>query len=137
MAASRKGRKSVPRYRYTDYREVADHFFNAAKDSMELEYWTAAGVIIVHSAIAYTDALCIKLAGARSIGENHEDSIVLLVDSVAESNEKLHAVNQLRRIIEEKTKVSYLGELYTPSQAKDMWKRLERFRKWALGILQR
>ena len=135
--AERRGRKSIPRHRYTDYQNVAEHFYEAAELSIEFEYWTAAGVIIVHSAIAFTDALCIKLSGAKSVGENHDDAVTLLNATVAESKEKSQAINQLRRIIEEKTKVSYLGELYSVSQAKEMWKRLERFRKWALEILQR
>jgi hypothetical protein len=46
-------------------------------------------------------------------------------------------MNQLRRIIEEKTRVSYLGELYSPAATRDTWKRLERFSEWALKILTR
>lgn len=133
----RRGRKSIPHHRYKAFRSVAEHFYNAAKDSMELEYWTAAGVLIVHSAIAYTDSLCIKLAGVRSIGESHEDTVTLVENVVGETDEKSNAINHLRRIIEEKTKVSYLGELYSSSQTKEMWKRLERFRKWAEEILAR
>ena len=131
------GRKSVPRQKFNEYQNVAEHFYNAAKDSIELEYWTAAGVLIVHSAIAYTDALCIKLAGIKSVAENHEDAIVLVESVVGETEEKSKAINQLKRIIEEKTKVSYLGELYSSSQTRDMWKRLERFRGWAKKILTR
>ncbi|NCQ17596.1 MAG: hypothetical protein GW805_04655 [Ignavibacteria bacterium] len=133
----RRGRKSVSRHRFKEYYDVAEHFYSAAGDSMELEYFTAAGVLIVHSAIAYTDALCIKLSGVKSIGENHEDAVALVESAVGDTGEKSKALNQLRRIIEEKTKVSYLGDLYTSSQTKEMWKRLERFRKWALEILLR
>ncbi len=135
--AKRRGRKSIPRQNYKKYLDVAEHFYKAAKDSMDFDYWTASGVLIVHSAIAFSDALCIKLSGMKSIGENHEDTITLLDEVVGESDEKYKAMNQLRRIIEEKTKVSYLGELYSLSQTKDMLLRLERFRKWALEILNR
>ena len=68
--AKRRGRKAVERSRYREYMNVAEHFYGAAKDSMELEYWTAAGLLIVHSAIAFADALCIKLSGQKSAGEN-------------------------------------------------------------------
>lgn len=133
----RRGRKSIPRLNFKKYLNVAEHFYQAAKDSLELDYWTASGVLIVHSAIAYSDALCIKLSGVKSIGENHEDAIALLESTVGYTSEKSSALNQFRRIIEEKTKVSYLGELYSSSQTKEMWKRLERFRKWSLEILNR
>lgn len=135
--AKRRGRKSVSRTHYTKYKNVAEHFYDAAKDLMDLEDWTAAGVIIVHSAIAFTDALCIKLSGVKSIGEDHEGAVTLLENTVAESDEKLKAINQLKRIIEEKTKVSYLGELYSQTQAIEMWKRLERFRQWTNTIIMR
>jgi hypothetical protein len=135
--AERRGRKSIPRHNFKKHLDVAEHFYQAAKDSLELDYWTASGVLIVHSAIAYSDALCIKLSGLKSAGENHEDAVTLLESCVGNSAEKSLALNQLRRIIEEKTKVSYLGDLYTSAQTKEMWKRLERFRKWALEILNR
>ncbi len=135
--AKRRGRKSIPRQNYKKYLDVAEHFYKAAKDSMDFDYWTASGVLIVHSAIAFSDALCIKLSGMKSIGENHEDTVTLLEESVGNSDDKSKAMNQLRRIIEEKTKVSYLGELYSLSQTKDMMLRLDRFRKWALEILNR
>lgn len=104
---------------------------------MELGYWTAAGVLIVHSAIAYADALTIRLSGQKSAGEDHEDAVALIAEVVAGGEEKTKAVNQLRRIIEEKTRVSYLGDLYEPKETRELWKRLERFREWAKGILNR
>ena len=130
-------RKSVAKEKYIKFLETAEHFYDAAKDSMDLEYWTAAGVIIVQSAIAYSDALCIKLGGVRSSGDNHEDAVTLLENIIADSSEKSRALNQLKRIIEEKTRVSYLGELYTRKQTLEMWKRLERFARWAREILER
>ncbi|HKZ42140.1 MAG TPA: hypothetical protein VJ044_14340 [Candidatus Hodarchaeales archaeon] len=135
--AKRRGRKSVDRSRYREYVRVAEHFHDAARDSLELEYWTGAGVLIVHSAIAYADALCIQQSGQKNVGASHEETIVLLESVIASSEETRAALNQLRRIIEEKTKVSYLGELYTPEQTKDLWKRLERFRLWAMRTLER
>ena len=132
-----KGRKSVSKNKYSKHLKTAEHFYEAAKDSMDLEYWTAAGVIIVHSAIAYSDALSIKMGGVRSSGDNHEDAIALLESIIAGSDEKTKALNQFKRIIEEKTKVSYMGELYTRKQTQEMWKRLERFRRWTKDILGR
>ncbi len=133
----RAHRKSIERYQYRQYHTVAQHFYEAARDSIALEYWTAAGVLIVHSAIAYSDALCIQQSGQRSIGDDHEDAVELLNTVIAIGKEKTNAMNHLRRIIEEKTRVSYLGELYEPKRTKDLWKRLERFRHWAESILNK
>ena len=133
----RTGRKSVERSRYRDYERVADHFFEAARDAMELEYWTAAGVLIVHSAIAYSDALCIQQSGVRSAADDHEEAAALLEQALPPGDHISKAVQQLRRIIDEKTKVSYLGELYRRAQAHALWGRLDRFRRWAKRVLQR
>ena len=130
-------RKTVDRLRYRDYKKVADHFYEAAIIAMEYYYWTAAGVLIVHSAIAYADAIAIKLSGQKSSGENHEDSVALVDENVADGEKKKSAINQLRRIITEKTKVSYAGDLYGEPLIRDLRKRLERFRSWALRILER
>ena len=135
--AKRRARKSVHRGRLREYQNVAHHFYDAARTSIGFEYWTAAGVLVVHSAIVYADALCIQQSGQKSAGENHEDAVSLLEESIAGGEEKSKAVNQFRRIIEEKTKVSYLGDLYSPQQTKELFKRLERFRTWAESILNR
>ena len=135
--AKQRGVKSVERSQHREYLRVAEHFYDAAKDSIELEYWTAAAVLIVHSAIAYADALCIKLSGQKSVGESHEHTITLLEENVAGGEDKSKALNQLRYIIEEKTHVSYLGEILSQSGTKELWKRLVRFREWALSILTR
>jgi hypothetical protein len=135
--AKRRGTKPVDRSRFREYQHVAEHFYEAAKDSMDFEYWTAAAVLIVHSAIAFADALCIKLSGQRSSGDNHELTIALLEEAVADGDEKSKALSQLRSIIEEKTRVSYLGEMISPARTKEMWKRLETFREWAARIINR
>ena len=135
--ARRGARRTVDRSRYRQYEQVADHFYSAARDAMDLEYWTAAGVLIVHSAIAYSDALCIQQAGVKSSSDDHDLAVVLLEDSIGVDEQSLRATQQLRRIIDEKTKVSYLGELYTRAQAKALWDRLERFRRWAKQVLGR
>ena len=132
-----RGVKAVDRSKFREYQRVAQHFYDAAKDSVDLEYWTAAAVLIVHAAIAYADALCIKVSGQRSVGESHEHTVTLLEELIAGGEEKKKALNQLKHILEEKTRVSYLGEILSPSTTKELWKRLERFREWAVGVLSR
>ena len=59
----------------------------------------------------------------------------MLETIIADGDLKAKALNQLRRIIEEESRISYAGELYTAPQIQDLWKRLERFREWVLNIL--
>ena len=90
--AKQKGRRSLPRTDYKKYLSTAQHFYEAARDSMELEYWTAAGVLVIHSAIAFSDALCIKLGGVRSAADDHDDAIALLESIATEAADKMRDV---------------------------------------------
>lgn len=133
----RTTRKPVERLRYQDYKKVTEHFYEAAEIAISYSYWTAAGVLIVHSAIAYADAIAIKLSGQKSSSDSHEDAIALIDEAVSDGEAKTKAISQLKRIIAEKTKVSYAGDLYSESLIQDLWKRLERFRDWSMKILER
>lgn len=133
----RSARKTVDRHKFPEYQRVAEHFYEASEVAMEFTYWTAAGVLMVHAAIAYTDAITIKLTGQKSAGENHEDAIALVQDAVADGESKASAMNQLKKIIAEKTRVSYSGDIYDEETIRNLQKSLKRFRDWALKILER
>lgn len=71
-------RRTVDRSKWKGYRKVASGFCEAASLAREFDYFNAAGVLIVHSAIAYTDAITIREAGANSQGEDHLDAASFL-----------------------------------------------------------
>ncbi|MBI2119450.1 MAG: hypothetical protein HYT97_07490 [Elusimicrobia bacterium] len=128
-------RVSISRSKYHDYAKVADNFFSGSDCAREFEYWNAAGVLIVHAAIAYTDAITIKVGGVKSQGEDHMAVIDLLREVVALDEHGQRALNHLIRMIEQKNLVSYSGEIYTRTDIEKLWKQLERYRDWALFIL--
>ncbi len=125
-------RKSVDRSRAKGYLDVAENFFRAAGMAREFEYWNAAGVLIVHAAIAFADALTIRFGAVKSQGEDHHDTIALLAELLSPSEPTTRALNHLRRIIDQKTAVSYAGEAYTRTDVDALWKSMDRFRRWAL-----
>ncbi len=71
-------RKSVDRSKFKSYLQVADGFRQAADTALDYEYWNAAGLLMVHAAIGYTDALTIRIAGVKSQGEDHHEAIALV-----------------------------------------------------------
>ena len=81
-------RKTVDASKSRNYKIVADNFFNGAELAKEFEYWNAAGVLIVHSAIALADAVTIKAGAVKCQGENHYEIITLLDELIAQSGEK-------------------------------------------------
>jgi hypothetical protein len=128
-------RKTVDRAKSVNYKTVAENFHDAAEMAREYEYWNAAGVLIVHAAIAYADAIAIMIGGVKSQGEDHHDTAALLDELVATGETKKRALHHLRSIIDHKTSVSYSGELYGKRDADQLWKHMERFRDWALEVL--
>ncbi|MCG2726610.1 MAG: hypothetical protein L6420_10275 [Elusimicrobia bacterium] len=70
MTPRRHCRVSVPRSKNSDYARVAENFYHGAETAKEFEYWNAAGVLIIHAAIAYADAITIKFGGVKNKGED-------------------------------------------------------------------
>jgi len=132
----RSQRKKIEASRCNDFYIVAENFYQGAKVASDYAYYNAAGVLIVHSAIAYSDAICIKNKGVKIQGENHYEVISLLDDIITHSEEKKKALNHLKNIIDHKNSVSYSGEVYHKKDIESLWKQLDRFKFWAEQLLR-
>jgi len=91
---------------------VADSFYGGASIAKDYEYWNAAGVLIVHSAIAFADAISIKIGGVKCQGDDHSQVVKLLKEILPSSSENNKAFVHLEKIIAHKTSVSYSGYVY-------------------------
>jgi HEPN domain-containing protein len=114
--------------------QVSKNFSDGANIAFEYEYFNAAGILIVHSAIALADALTIKLGGIKCKGENHSEILGLLKDLSTDSSQRDNALNQLESIIAHKNSVSYSGSIYDKKDIEKLLKHLERFTNWAIKI---
>ena len=130
-------RVSVPRSKSGDYARVADNFYHGAELAKEFEYWNAAGLLVVHSAIAYTDAVTIHVGGLKSQGEDHMAAVDLIREVVELDESGRRAAGHLARIIEQKNSVAYNGDVFSRQDVDALWKHLERYRPWANLILRR
>lgn len=131
MTPRQSDRKSVARSRSGDYVKVAENFYEGGRLAREFEYWNAAGVLAIHAAIAYADAITIKVGGVKSSGDDHMAAIDLLRQVVALDEAGHRAAKHLARMIEQKNLVSYSGEIYARQDVEELWRHLERFRGWA------
>ncbi len=129
-------RAKVDNAKWIDFERVAESFFGGAEVAREYEYWNATGVLIVHSAIAYADAMCIKFRGEKSQGEDHNQAVILLKEILAANDENKKAYNHLEKIIAHKTSVSYSGDVYNRKDVDNLWKNFERFKRWAESQLR-
>ena len=74
--------KTYDSTKYKNFLKVANNFGNAADLAYEFNYYNASGVLYIHAAIAYSDAITIKLSGKKSSGDNHYEVIQLLENVV-------------------------------------------------------
>jgi len=128
-------RVPVERSKVPEYVKVAQNFYDGADLAREFQYWNAAGVLIVHAAIALADAIAIKMGGVKSRGSDHQDTVALLEELIVTNKENQRALHQLRRIIDHKNAVSYSGEVYERADIEQLWKLVTRFRDWARDVL--
>lgn len=120
---------------YANFKIVADNFFEAAKLAYKYEYYNAAGVLIIHSAIALADALTIKLSSKKSRGDNHYEVISFVKDIVPYDNKKNKALDHLKQLIDHKNAVSYSGDIYSRKDIDILLKHYERFGSWVINVL--
>lgn len=133
---SKSPKKKIEPLRYKDFIEVARNFYAGARVASEYSYYNAAGVLIVHSAIAFSDAISIKNKGIKIQGDNHYEIISLLDDLIAPSEKKNKALIQLKHIIDHKNRVSYSGDIYFKKDIELLWKHIDRFKAWADELLK-
>lgn len=64
-------RKEYESSKYLNFVKVSQNFISGAELAAEYEYFNAAGVLIIHAAIALADAVTIRFSSSKCTGDNH------------------------------------------------------------------
>lgn len=128
-------RKTVEKGQALKYYRIARSLYRTAGDLDTLAEdgdacGNAIGIIIVHSAIAYTDALCIAYGGFKSTSGDHLRAVDALKDALGRRVEA-NQLKNLNRILKEKDSISYQGTYYVLDDARGLLAKLSEFRDWA------
>lgn len=134
--AKRTKRAAVDRGEAGHYSGAAAQFAQAAEIAREFEYWNAAGLLYVHASIAFADAVAIARKGEKSTSENHMDALVLFEAVTSGLKGRDEATEHLRRILEEKCRVSYMGMSFRRSDLEKLAIHAERFRAFVERVLK-
>ncbi|MGA7723244.1 MAG: hypothetical protein WCA84_18905 [Ignavibacteriaceae bacterium] len=126
--------KKIDVNKYLDFIKVSDDFSNGSESAYTFEYYNAAGVLVIHAAIALADAVTIKLSGKKCSGESHYDIIDLLRLVTPPSQNKNKSLDQFKKLIDHKNKVSYYGDIYFKKDVDKLLNHFKRFKSWA-GML--
>ncbi len=127
--------RSYDSIRYKDFIKVASNFAHAAELAYEFEYYNAAGVLYIHSSIAYSDAITIKLSGKKCKVDNHYEVIQLLDQVIPQPRIDTRAINNFKSLIDHKNSISYSGDIYHKNDLEKIRKYFKRFKEWAESIL--
>ncbi|MFZ1519726.1 MAG: hypothetical protein WAU11_13160 [Ignavibacteriaceae bacterium] len=122
--------------KHKDFIKVAANFKDAAELAFDFEYYNASGVLFIHSSIAYSDAITIKLSGKKCSGDNHYEVIQLIEAVVPTLRKDKIAINKLKSLIDHKNFVSYTGDIYTRKDLEIIRKAFNKFRLWAEKVLE-
>lgn len=130
----RVSRKQYDAVKHKDFLKVSANFAEGAVVASEFEYHNAAGVLIIHAAIALADALTIRFASVKCSGDNHYEIIKLLEEVIRKSKESVTALNHFKKLIDHKNVVSYHGEIYSNKDVEILFKHYNRFSEWANNL---
>jgi len=92
---------------------------------------SAAALLAIHSAIAYNDAVQIKLTGKRSKFEDHRRAVKATTDGCKRARIQTNGVEQLRALLGAKTDIAYGGRQVEAQLADRLCTAADRFEAWA------
>jgi len=117
------------------------HFLGRARDflkGMELlkddltEFRSSSGLLGIHCAISYSDALRTGMGCADVSSEDHRSAAADLKSRLASRRfEKRQGANHLERLLTKKNRVAYASEAVKEDEIVDIVKRARRFAQWA------
>jgi HEPN domain-containing protein len=129
-------RKAVEKSKYRVYLNKAQDFYRAMRRSLDEGNWNSAGLEAVHCAISATDALLVYAGGIRCTSQDHGDAAQLLEETVHVPETARNSAHFLR-IIEMKNIVEYEARNFTPKEAEDIARHVERYFAWVRSFLPR
>jgi hypothetical protein len=130
--------KAVDRSQAEKYRRVGVSLLASARalESIAVTgdpYGNAIGVVAVHAAIAYNDALTIAFRGIKSTEGDHRKAADVLQQALGH-RAAAEQVNGLRSILALKDRISYGGQYYTLHEAQQLLQSAETFAEWAEAL---
>lgn len=135
MVAKKIQTANVPKTHYSEYLGKGRQFHGVMLASLEDREWDSVLLLGVHAAISATDALLVFHAGRRSISQDHQDVVPLLVQSLPDRQDVRQNANRLSQLLNEKHSVEYEPKRFTEKEALEFAKKVERYLEWAVKQL--
>ena len=121
----------------------AENYFRKAgeyRDSMiqalAEHHPNAAALNGIHCAISAADSLCVKFHGKRSSSKDHGDAVRMLAELFTDEEARQQA-NRLGIILGKKNQVEYEERMFSPPEAANLAKQVERLFAWVASRMGR
>jgi hypothetical protein len=102
----------------------------------DAEYTAALALVSIHAAIAFNDALLVKLTGSHSASADHMEAVRRTKRQCSSQQIHGNGPRHLELLIKAKTRVSYSKEETSPEAAATLALASERFETWVRPLLQ-
>jgi hypothetical protein len=94
------------------------------------EFAEAGSLLSIHAAIALNDAVLSGYGVGRSVEPDHQQAVTQLQSLCAKEGLSTLGISRFRRLIQQKTIVSYAERSVRENQMRDIVLQIERFAAW-------
>ena len=119
-----------------NYFRKAGEYRDSMNQALAEHHPNAAALNGIHCAISAADSLCVKLHGKRSSSKDHGDAVRLLAELFTDEEARQQA-NRLGIILGKKNQVEYEERLFSPAEAANLAKQVERLFAWVASRMGR
>ena len=118
--------------------ERANHLSDARRlVADDVQYTSALALLAVHSAISWSDAMLVKISGRVVQGKRHMRAAEALEKQCISHKLNKDGLKHLKKLLTEKSYVSYGSQRITADEARTLSTSAERFEAWAMQTLRR
>ena len=98
-------------------------------------YASAVGLLAVHSAISFGDAILISLTGKRSQTQDHSQAVSAITKACTKAKLRTDGVRHLSKLLGAKTDIAYGDKAVEDERIEFLYVAAGRFQAWAERLL--
>lgn len=117
-----------------NYLTKAESHLATALEARTARRWDTAVLLAVHAVISAGDAVCVSLAGVRSVSPSHADQVKLIRQVTGDDQRAGKAAAQMASVLDRKNTVEYEARRCRPEDAEVVLKHAERVLNWAREV---
>lgn len=100
-------------------------------------YASAVGLLAVHCAISFSDAVLISLTGKRSRTQDHGQAIAAITRACRKAKVSTDGIKHLAKLVGAKTDVAYGDRAVEDERVEVFFESARRFQAWAERLLKK